>query len=437
MTVSPETTAPASTGSDAVKIVEHAALGAAFAGAARRYWITVFPQVRRELCHWHERAGKIPDPILRRIALDAQRKRGNIEGAAAFAAFAPRSTRAALVRALVSFQAAYDYLDVLAEQPQADPVAGARGLHEALLHALGQASTGSVEVGAAARIETEGGAGTEGRAETGSGQPDYYTGYPQREDGGYLVELVSACRMALSTLPSYASAAAAARGAAERIVEFQSLNLSRPQGEHDALARWARTATAPGLRLRWWETAAAGGSPLQVYALIAAAAEPELPEEDVRAIEDAYFPWIGALHSLLDHFVDRTEDAASAQRNLIDYYRGTEEAAGRMLELATQAARAARALPRGHRHAVILTGMAGYYLSHTEAAAPAAQPIARNVSAAIGPLLAPTLLVFRGRRGFEGRAVQMSRQTGWVSDYAAIGRPPASRTSTWVRSVRP
>jgi len=94
---------------------ERVALAAAFVDAALRYWLTVFPRVGRGLRHWHERAGQIPDQELRRIAFDSLRKRGNIEGAAAFAAFAPRSRRAAVVRALVALQAAYNYADLLSE----------------------------------------------------------------------------------------------------------------------------------------------------------------------------------------------------------------------------------------------------------------------------------------------------------------------------------
>ena len=90
----------------------------AFMGAARRYWLSVFPAVSRERRHWQVRANEIPDPVLRRLALDAQHcKRGNVEGAAAFAAFVEPASRPVVVRALVAFQTAYDYADVLSEQP--------------------------------------------------------------------------------------------------------------------------------------------------------------------------------------------------------------------------------------------------------------------------------------------------------------------------------
>ena len=278
-----------------------------------------------------------------------------------------------MVRALIAFQAAYNYLDVLAEQPYADPVTGARALHQALLDSLDPA--------------------------LGTESSDYYARYPRREDGGYLSGLVHACRTALATLPSYSAVAPATRTATERIVEFQSLNLATGQGDHEAFAGWARAETPPGTDLRWWEAAAAGGSSLGVYALIAAATAPVVDPREVRAIEDAYFPWIGALHSLLDHLVDSAEDAACGQRDLIDYYATTEQAAERMRALAERAAGAARALPdRDRRHTIVLAAMAANYLSEPGAAAPGAAPIAGSVSATIGGLMAPSLLVFKARR---------------------------------------
>jgi tetraprenyl-beta-curcumene synthase len=400
-------------------IGDRLALAGAFSGAARRYWLTIFPHVRRELTHWRERAVEIPDPVLRRLALHALGKRGNVEGAAAFAAFAPRPERAALVRAVVAFQLAFDYLDVLAEQPQGNPVAGARALHQALLDALDPAlGTDTLA------------AGTESPGRMGTGSPDYYARYPQCEDNGYLAELVDTCRTALATLPSYAAVRPAARRAAKRIVEFQTCNLSKSQGDHDAFEQWARTETPPGNELEWWEVAGGGGSPLCVYALIAAAVDPAVQARDVEAIEDAYFPWIGGLHSLLDHLVDHSQDAAAGQRSLIDYYSSPQEAAARMQALAQRAASSARALAQGHRQTIILAGMAGYYLSNREASVGEAREIAREVRGAVGGLVTPAMVVFRVR-GVLGRLAGVRGSRASASE--PIHGAPAEKNAGTVR----
>jgi tetraprenyl-beta-curcumene synthase len=351
------------------------ALAGTFVLAALRYWLVVFPRICIELRSWRRRAALIGDPALRGAALDALSKRANIEGAAAFAAVTPGRRRGKLVRALVAFQAIYDYVDLLAEQPCAEPALDARHLHAALLVAL----------------------------EPGAPHHDYYAWHCQREDGGYLAEMVDACRSALSALPSRAAVAVPARRSAARIVAFQSRSL----GERHELERWARRQRVPGSGVMWWEAAAAAGSSLAVYALLAAAAAPSLRDRDVAAIEDAYFPWVGALHSLLDSVVDEAEDAATGQLSLVGCYRSAPEAAVRMRWLALRALQAVRALPGGSRHAVLFVAMACNYLSAPEVSAPDSRAIAQAVRGSLGGIAGPALLIFRIRllasRGVAGR----------------------------------
>jgi tetraprenyl-beta-curcumene synthase len=341
------------------------ALAGTFVRAALRYWLLVFPRTCIELRRWRRRAAQIGDSALRRAAFEALGKRANIEGAAAFAAVMPGRRRGQVVRALVAFQAIYNYVDLLAEQSSSEPVLNARHLHAALLVAL----------------------------EPGAPHRDYYACHGQREDGGYLAEMVDACRSALSALPSGATVAAPARGAAARIVAFQSLSL----GERDGLERWVRSQRATGSGLMWWEAAASAGSSLAVCALLAAAAAPSLRAGDVAAIEAAYFPWVGALHSLLDSVVDEAEDAATGQLSLVGCYRSMPEAAVGMRWLALRALQAARALPAGRRHALLVVAMACNYLSAPEVSAPDGLALAQAVRDTLGAIAGPVLLVFRIR----------------------------------------
>jgi tetraprenyl-beta-curcumene synthase len=308
--------------------------------------------------------------VLRGVTVDALAKRGNMEGAALFAVLAPRATRDAAVRALVAFQAAYNYLDTLVEQPSPDPVENGRQLHHALLVAL----------------------------EPGAAHSDYYAHCHLREDGGYLAEMVDSCRRALGALPSYRLAAELAPAAAARIVAFQSLNLGESQGGQAGLERWARVHTPLHSGLCWWETAAAGGSSLGVHALIASAARPDLDPREVSAMERAYFPWIGALHSLLDSLVDVDEDRRDGQRNLLSYYRSTDEISVRLMSIAASANSASRTLTGGRRHEAILTAMAGYYLSSPEACSRDLYRVSDNVAIATGALVKPALPLFRAGR---------------------------------------
>jgi len=345
-----------------------------FAGAASRYWFGVFPLVGRELRHWHERARQIPDPVLRRLALITQKtERGNLEGAAAFAVLVPRAHRERVIRAVVAFQTAYDYIDTLAEQPSADPIANGHQLHLALVTAL----------------------------DPDCEHPDYYEHAPAGSDNGYMRNLIDTCRYAFGALPSHASVAEAALRSTRRMVAYQSLNHGAVGDARDALARWATSLTPTGTGLRWWETAAGAASSLSVFALIAAAAQPVLAVGEAASTDSAYFPWIGALHVMLDSLVDRSHDIEAGQHCLIDHYASAEEAATRLSAIAGHATRAAELLPKGIEHATILAAMTSFYLSAPAASTPGTVLVTRRVLERMGALGPPAMVVLRARRTIE------------------------------------
>ena len=250
------------------------------------------PAIAVDLAHWRRAAERIPSPGLRDTALHALAKRGNIEGAALFAALAPAPRRRPTMRALIAYQAAYNHLDALSEQPGPDPVANAEQLHRALLIAL----------------------------HPGAAHEDYYRHCPEHDDGGYLTGMLDTCRECLAELPSFQVVAPYARGAAARIIDFQTLTTASRHGAEHALRSWAQELTPPRSALHWWESAAGAGSSLPVHALIAAAAHPDTDRHAAAQIDRAYFPELGALHSLLDSSVDREEDERQGQPSLIGHY---------------------------------------------------------------------------------------------------------------------
>jgi tetraprenyl-beta-curcumene synthase len=353
-----------------------------FLSAASRYWLGVFPRIRHESRHWSDRAEAIPDPSLRRLALEAQRaKRANIEGCAAFAAFAPSAHRREVVRAQVAFQTIYDYADTLAEQPNTHPLANARQLHQALAAAVGRSTA----------------------------HPDYYARCSYREDGGYMQQLADACRTALETLPSRTEIDRPVARLTSLIVGYQSLNLTEPQGGHRHLEEWAHTETPDGTDLKWWETAAAAGSSLGVFALISAAARPSLTAAEATAIEQAYWPWVGALHSLLDSLVDEQQDVRDNQRSLLSYYDTPQETVARLQALTRGALKAVNTLPNCHEHKLLLAAMASSYLASPQASSPTTSLIARHMTETLGPIATASMTVLTARHA--ASRVQRPRRT--------------------------
>jgi len=319
--------------------------------------------------HLRRSAEAIPDPTLRELALDAQRRKwASLEGAAAFAVFVPRARRTAVARLLVDLQAVFDYADTLMEQSCAAPAANARQLHSAFLAAFDE----------------------------GERHLDYYAHHPCRADGGYLVGLVQRCRRTVRALPSYALVADALQRNGWRIIFYQAaVNLASHE-EYDGLVRWSREQVPADVDIEWWEVAAAAGSSLVVFALLAAAAKDELQRAEVEAIEQLYWPWAESLHIFLDSLVDRAEDLHNGQPSLLDHYSSRQEMGRRLSQLTAETFRRAEHVERQHR--LILAAMVALYLSDAQAWTPFARPVAERILAAADSLVAPALLLLRARR---------------------------------------
>lgn len=343
---------------------QNAALAVAFTTAAAAYWLTVWPRARHEIVQWQLKAQSIPAPSTRRLALETLRdKWANLEGAAAFAAFAPHRRRPRLIHALISWQAAYDIADTLGEIDGADSYE----LHRPLATALQRDPVFDA---------------SSDRRLGGSGER-------------YLRELAYAAGDAYRSLPSHPTAAAAAVRGAQRIATYQALN---HRGDHRALRAWASKQTPACSGLAWWETAAAAASSLLTLAMIAAAATPDLSTEDAERVEAAQWPWAAALHTLLDSLTDMTEDIEHGQPSLLQYATHNEIAT-HLKHLAKQTILHARALNHPRQQIILIAGMTSVYLSAPEAHSPPARPIASAVAAGVGgPVKAAQLLLWLRRR---------------------------------------
>jgi tetraprenyl-beta-curcumene synthase len=371
---------------------------AALAVVMARFFLIVLPLARRQLREWKRIAGEIPDPELRAQALATlHSERLSAAGAALFAATTPRRRDPGLVRALVAYQVICDYLDTLAEQPSADPIANGAHLHRALADAVADRPLA-----------------------------DHYRFHRARDDGGYLAALVGACREGCATLPAYERVRAAALEEARRN-EVQGINHGPPAGREAALRAWAGAARADPATgdARWFELAAAGSSSLAVLALIAAAADPATTQRTAEQVRRAYFPWIEALSTLLDSLADRDNDLRTGELSFVSQYPTQAAAVARLREVAARAIAGARELPLGERHVVLVVGMIAMHVSEATAWLPWAQPATRGVLRATDSAVTPPLvLLLRGWR----RAREWAHPTaagGAVPDVEAALRAPA------------
>ena len=290
----------------------------------------------RELERWTAAARRIPDGELRKQALASlSMKRFHCIGGAVFALLAPARRRSGLVPLIVALQTISDYLDNLCDRSTSMDPGDFRQLHLAMMEAVDPALPLS----------------------------DYYALRAERDDGGYLRGLVEACRGAVAQLPAYGAVKPYVRELVEMYAELQVRKHIRPREREQALLSWWEEHRAAHPELRWNEFAAATGSTLGMFCLFAAAADEGTDEAAARQLKDAYFPYVCALHILLDYLIDAEEDRIGGDLNFCGYFTGAADAAARIAGAAEEARRRVGRLKDATFHAMIVEGLFALYLT--------------------------------------------------------------------------
>jgi tetraprenyl-beta-curcumene synthase len=339
-------------------------------GVGGVYWLSIYPQVRRELSRWQRRAQCISDPVLRGQALHKLTvERLNPEGAALFAVLAPRCRRPLVVQLIVAYQILYDYLDAANELPGCTDLRHGLWLHRALVDAVLPDRPLS----------------------------DNYLHGPLVRDGGYALELADTCRLILRSLPSAARIAPILERVAMRCGEAQSRNHALATDGGLGLIDWA-LGQAPGSGYLWWELAAGGVSCLAIHALFALAAEPQGTIGEAVLLDRAYFPAVCAISTLLDSLADYHSDAGTTNHSFTVRYYDSAHAAERLASIATDAAAGLSRLSHRRRHLTILHGVVAFYLSSSSVREGFPAPVAEKLMLSVGSFARPMRVVMQLRR---------------------------------------
>ncbi len=341
-----------------------------FVAAVVRELTWGLPAVAGETRAWRSLARTIADAPTRDDALGAlARKRGHTDGAALFTIL-PRARNRWLLRILVAYEIAWDFLDSANERAAAVGQVNGRQLHLALIDAL----------------------------DPGAPLCDYYRYHPWRSDSGYLRALVAACRQCCTHLPAYASVHTMAVEEAHR---GQVLGINHeldPQLRDRTLREWAARTFNTNYEADWFELTGAASASLTIHALLALAAEPTPSAAHVALVRDAYFPWISAATTMLDSFVDQLQDEANGDHSYVGHYRSSQQRVGRISELIECSLRKTQSLPDGERHSLIVACMAAMYLSKDSARTPTLAKDTNELTQAGGRLtrvLLPVLRIWR------------------------------------------
>lgn len=304
-----------------------------------KYVGKVFPKVDGQMTRWIEACSGCQDEMLRIQALEGiSLKKFHAQGGSIYALY-PGVDMAGATSFIVSLQTISDYLDNLCDRTGICNEQSFRQLHLALLDAV--------------TPETQ--------------KSDYYLYYPFKNDGGYLNQLVDACRGQLLLLPSYHKVQQSMQKYVALYSELQTLKHLEKEVREQKLVFWASKHHGEYPHLSCWEFAAATGSTLGMFMLYAAANDPALTKEEIAHIEAAYFPWITGLHILLDYYIDAQEDMENGDLNFTFYYRNQKACEERISYFIEQAMQKCDLLRHPQFHITIIKGLLAMYLSDPKA----------------------------------------------------------------------
>ncbi|CAM3513672.1 tetraprenyl-beta-curcumene synthase family protein [Marinicrinis lubricantis] len=300
-----------------------------------RVYKYVLPEVRDQLGIWRETAKQIPDPELRLQAISSMTsKEFHCQGGAVYAA-ANLKERHVLIPLIVAFQTISDYLDNLCDRSTSLKEEDFRRLHQSMLDAIHPK----------AQLH------------------DYYEFREEKNDGGYLHNLVKTCQSCISMLPSYGVVYPYVKELVGLYCDLQVYKHIHKDLREPKLMAWWEQHRHLAPDLNWNEFAAATGSTLGMFMLFLASTHEHLSVEEALSIRNRYFPYICGLHILLDYFIDQEEDKAGGDLNFCNYYKDGEETAERIEYVVHKSYEACSRLKYSKFHRMIVEGLMALYLS--------------------------------------------------------------------------
>ncbi|WAA10063.1 tetraprenyl-beta-curcumene synthase family protein [Fervidibacillus albus] len=300
-----------------------------------RSYKQIFPAVHKELAYWKKRAENIPDPELRKQAVASiETKTFHCEGGAIYALLAKERYQK-VIPFIVAYQTISDYLDNLCDRSTSLDPLDFSALHESMHHAL----------------------------TVGAEQTDYYRYRNEREDGGYLSELVETCQRVLKDVPHYRLISDSLLHLCDYYSQLQIHKHVHPRDRVGRLRNWFFEHQDQFPELKWYEFSASAGSTLGIFCLVSYAMREDFSESDQSAILQGYFPYIQGLHILLDYFIDQREDRLEGDLNFCTYYKDLATFVNRMALFIRRADDYTKGLPDEKFHRLINRGLLGLYLS--------------------------------------------------------------------------
>lgn len=205
-------------------------------------------------------------------------------------------------------------------------------------------------------------------------QNDYGIGKAAQKDNGNDAkpEQAMPCfceqlRLQLSNLPSYHLVLPKLKKYMQYYIELQSYKHYPSNIRIEHLEAWSSYYVKRLRNISCWEFCASSDSLIGVAMMYAAANDPRLTAEDINRLDEACFPWLCGLESLLNAYVYARADSYTGNLNYSSFYENLKVQEERLLYFEKQAEAACMRLKEKSFYLSFIRAMTGIYLAAPEA----------------------------------------------------------------------
>jgi len=175
------------------------------------------------------------------------------------------------------------------------------------------------------------------------------------------------CRFQLATLPSYKQVASKIKKYMQLYIDLQSYRHYPAPVSKEILKNWCSTYLMRYPEISEWEFCASADSFVGIAAMFAAASIPGITSEEVTLLDEACFPWLSGLSSLLNEAIHVRLSGSAGSMNFTCFYRNLKEFEERIIFFEEKAEKACLKLKNNNLYIRLIKTMTSIYLTDPEA----------------------------------------------------------------------
>lgn len=179
--------------------------------------------------------------------------------------------------------------------------------------------------------------------------------------------LADQCRLQLATLPSYKPVSSKIKKYMQLFVDLQSYRHYPAAVSTNYLKTWCSSYLSRYREISVWEFCAAADSFLGIAAMYTAAARPGVTNEEAVLLDEACFPWLSGLSSLLKGAIRIRISGTTENLNFTSFYENLKQCEERILFFSGKAEAACMKLKDSSFYIRLIKTMTALYLTEPEA----------------------------------------------------------------------